>query len=143
MSKSNAFENALLLLFFNGTAIADLAENDASSPATDLYISLHTSDPGEAGAQNTNEANYTGYARKAVARNSGGFTVSGNAITNAAEIEFDPCTGGSNTITHFGIGKASSGAGLLMYSGALGDPLAVSDGITPSFAAGDLDTSED
>ena len=52
MSKGNTFENELLLLIFNATAIADLAENDTSSPLTNLYVALHTADPGEAGAQN-------------------------------------------------------------------------------------------
>ena len=143
MSKGNTFENDLLKLFFNATAIADLAENDATSPAANLYVSLHTADPGEAGSQTTNEAAYTGYARKAVARTSGGWTVTANAVENAAAITFDPCTAGSATVTHFGVGVASSGAGYLLYKGALGASLAVSAGITPEFAAGALDITED
>lgn len=143
MSKSNAFETDILELFFNGTAIADLAENDATSPATNLYVSLHTADPGEAGDQTTNEATYTGYARKAVARTSGGWAISGNNASNAAAITFDQCTGGTNTITHFGVGTGASGAGYLMYKGALTSSLAVSAGITPEFAIGDLDVNED
>lgn len=143
MSKSNAFETDILELFFNGTAIADLAENDATSPATNLYVSLHTADPGEAGDQTTNEATYTGYARKAVARTSGGWTIAGNNASNAAAITFDQCTGGTNTITHFGVGTGASGTGYLMYKGALTSSLAVSSGITPEFAIGDLDVNED
>lgn len=42
------------------------------------YVSLHTGDPGEAGDQTTNEATYAGYARVAVARDSGGWTVTGS-----------------------------------------------------------------
>lgn len=38
MSKSNVFETDLLELIFNGTTIADLAEDDTTSPATDLYV---------------------------------------------------------------------------------------------------------
>ena len=68
MSKSNTFETELLALIFNATAIADLAENDATAPLTNLYVALHTADPGEAGVQNTSETAYTGYARVAVAR---------------------------------------------------------------------------
>lgn len=133
MSKSNAFETDLLELFFNGTAIADLAENDATSPATNLYASLHTADPGEAGGQATNEAAYTSYARVAVARTSGGWAVSGNAVTPVAEIAFPQATGGSETITHFGIGtNATAGqAGYLMYSGTVTPNIAVSSGVTP------------
>jgi len=72
MSKSNAFENSLLKLIFNATAIANLADNAATSPLTNLYVSLHTADPGEAGDQSTNEVSYTSYARVAVARTTGG-----------------------------------------------------------------------
>lgn len=143
MSKSNLMENAILALIFNATAFANLAENDVSSPATDLHVSLHTADPGESGDQSTNEATYTSYARVAVARTSGGWTVSGNAVTNTAAIVFPEATGGSNTITHFGVGVAASGAGQLLYKGALTASLAVSTGIQPQFAAGDLDITED
>lgn len=143
MSKSNLLENGILALLFNATALANLAENDTTSPATSLYVSLHTADPGEGGDQTTNEATYGAYARVAVARNSGGWTVSGNAVTNTAAIVFPECTSGSNTITHFGVGVASSGAGQLLYSGALTASLAVSTGIEPQFAAGDLDITED
>jgi len=38
MSKSNAFENSLLKLIFNATAIANLADNAATSPLTNLYV---------------------------------------------------------------------------------------------------------
>lgn len=143
MSKGNTYENDLLKLILNGTAIANIADNAASSPLTNLYISLHTADPGEAGDQTTNEATYTGYARVAVLRSSSGFTVSGNAGTNAALITFTICTGGSNTITHFAVGTASSGTGKILYSGALNSSLPVSNNITPEFAAGDLDITED
>ena len=91
MSKSNAFETDFLELIFNATAIADLAEDDTTSPATSLYVSLHTSDPGEAGDQTTNETSYTNYARVAVARTSGGWTVSGNQVSNTAAVSFPTC----------------------------------------------------
>src|SRR5574337_1680662 len=105
MSKSNAFENDILKLFFNATAIADLADNDATSPATNLYVSLHTADPGEAGTQATSETAYTGYARVAVARTSGGWTVTNNSVSPAANIDFGECTASpGGAITHFGIG---------------------------------------
>lgn len=143
MSKSNVLENALLDLLFNATAIPNVADDAASAPLTNLYVSLHTSDPGEAGTQETNEAAYTSYARVAVSRDSGGWTVSGNAVENTATVQFPEATGGSETITHFGIGSAASGAGVLYYSGALTASLAVSSGIQPQFNAGDIDISED
>jgi len=143
MSATNAFETDLLELIFNGTTIANIADNAASSPATNLYVSLHTADPGEGGSQNTNETTYTSYARVAVARTSGGWTVSGNNATNTSTITFPTCTGGSATLTHFGIGLASSSTGTLLFSGELSSSLAVSNNITPAIAAGDLDINAD
>lgn len=143
MSKGNTFENDLLKLIFNATAIANIADNAASSPLTNLYVSLHTGDPGEAGDQTTNECAYTSYARVAVARTSGGWTVSGNAVSNAAAITFPAATGGSETATHFAVGTAASSTGKVLYKGALTAGLAISSGITPEFAIGDLDVTED
>lgn len=143
MSKSNATETALLALIFNATTFADIAEDDTTSPATNLYVSLYTSDPGEAGTQSTNECAYGSYARVAVVRSAVGWTVSGNLATNAALIQFPSCTSGSETATHFGVGVSSAGAGVLLYSGALSASLAISSGIQPQFAAGALDVTED
>jgi hypothetical protein len=131
MSKSNAFENSLLKLIFNATAIANLADNAASSPLTSLYVSLHTADPGEAGDQSTSEATYTGYARVAVLRTSGGWTVTNNSVSPVANIDFANCTAGTNTITYFGVGTAASGAGVLYYSGTVSPSISVSSGVTP------------
>ena len=143
MSFGNTFENDLMKLIFNGTAIANIADNAASSPLTSLYVSLHTADPGEAGDQTTSEATYTSYARVAVSRNSGGWTVSSNTVTNTALIQFPQATGGTNTITYFAIGTDSSGTGKVLARGALSSSLSVSSGIQPQFAAGDLDGSLD
>lgn len=131
MSKGNTFEADLLKLIFQAVAIADIAENDTSSPLTNLQISLHTADPGEAGDQTTSEATYTSYARVAVARTTGGFAITGNSISPVANIDFPACTGGTNTITHFGVGTASSGAGKLLYSGTVTPNISVSSGVTP------------
>src|ERR1700741_2493971 len=118
MSKTNTFENDILSLFFNGDAITGLAR-DAASPLTDLYVSLHTDDPGEGGNQTTNEVTYTSYARVAVARNSGGWVVTGNSVKPNATITFPAGTGGSGIATHFGVGTDASGAGKLLYKGAI------------------------
>lgn len=146
MSASNSFETAILNLVFANSNYANLGDATGlrgSSTAGSLYISLHTADPGEAGDQTTSEATYTSYARVAVARSGSGWTVSGNSATNAATITFPQATGGSNTITHFGIGRSSSGTGELYFSGALTSSLAVSNGITPSFASSQLTCSCD
>jgi hypothetical protein len=146
MSKSNAWETALLQLVFNNDNAANIGDATGlrgSTTAGSLYVSLHTGDPGEAGNQTTNECAYTSYARVAVARTTGGWTVSGNAVTNAALIQFPQCTGSSETATHFGIGTASTSTGVLLYKGALSASLAISSGIQPQFGAGELDGTED
>lgn len=130
-SKSDTFENDLLKLIFNAAAIANIADNAGSSPLTNLYVSLHTADPTDSGAQDAHEAAYTSYARVAVARTAGGWTVSGNQVTPAANIEFPLCTGGTETETHFGVGVASSGSSKLLYSGAISPNIPVSAGTTP------------
>jgi hypothetical protein len=135
MSKGNITENDLVKFMFNAVAMPSYGAN--------LYLSLHTADPGEAGDQTTNEATYTSYARIAVARDNTGFTVSGNQSVNAALLQFPQCTGGTNTITHIAIGTAASGAGQILYSGALGAPLNVSNLIQPQFTASALQTTED
>jgi hypothetical protein len=142
MSKSNAFENDLLELIFNATAIPNLADNAASSPLTNLYVSLHTADPGEAGNQSTSEATYTSYARVAVARTSGGWTVTNNSVSPVANIDFPAATGGSGTITYFGVGSASSGTGVLYYSGSVSPTIAVSSGVTPRLTTASTITEE-
>jgi len=129
MSKSNAFETAILDLIFNATAIADIAENDTTSPATTLTVSLHTADPGEAGTMATSEATYTSYARQTVARTSGGWTVASGSVSPVANITFPTATGGSETITHFGVGTGVTNN--LMYSGTVTPNIVVSNGVQP------------
>jgi hypothetical protein len=146
MSATNAFETALLTLYFNNTdhaAVGDAAGIQNSAAAGSFYVSLHTGDPGEAGSQTTSEATYTDYARVAVARSGAGWTIASANASNAAAITFPVASGGSNTISHFGIGSDSSGAGNLFFKGTLSATLAVSAGITPSFAIGELDVNLD
>lgn len=146
MSMSDTFENSALLLFFNNTAIANVGDAGGLQPsasAGSLYVSLHTGDPGEAGNQGSNETVYTNYVRVAVARSGAGWTVTGNTATNAALVQFAQCGATGATITYVGIGTASSGAGVLMFSGQLSSPLSVANLIQPQFAAGDLDVVAD
>lgn len=142
MPKSTTFSNDLAALIFNATAIANIADNAASSPLTNLYLSLHTASPGTGGSQTTNETSYTNYARVAVARSGSGWTVSGGAAENAALIQFAQCGASGATITHVAIGTASSSTGKVLYQGALNSSLAVALNIQPQFAAGDLVATE-
>jgi hypothetical protein len=135
MSKANSWENALLLLLFNNTNVANIGDATGlrgSTTAGSLYVSLHTADPGEAGTQATSEISYTGYARIAVARTSGGWTVTGNSVSPAAAITFGAMTAGTGgTVTHVGIGTDPSGAGTLLYSGTCSPNISVTTGVTP------------
>jgi hypothetical protein len=146
MSMTNAAEAALLdLLFLNvdWANIGDAAGLQNSAAAGNFYISLHTADPGEVGNQSTNEAAYTSYARIAVARTAGGWTRSVSTVSNTALVQFPQATGGSSTVTHFGIGTDLSGNGNLLLKGALTSSLAISTGIQPQFAAGALTATVD
>lgn len=147
MSATNAFETALLSLYFLNTDhanIGDAAGLQNSATAGSFYISLHTADPGEAGTQTTSETAYTGYARVAVARTSGGWTVSGNNASNTAAVAFANCSASPGApITHFGIGSDSSGAGNLFFRGALSASYQPAIGNAPSFAIGELDVNLD
>lgn len=128
VTSNGEYANSLLQLIFN----------NASSPnwqllvaATSLYVSLHTASPTATGDQTSNEAAYTGYARVAIARSSSGWTVTGNQVVPAANIVFPLATGGNETETYFGIGLSATGAGHLMYFGALNPTIVVSNGVIP------------
>ena len=141
MSMSNASETNLLKLLFNNTDwanVGDAAGLQNSAAAGSFYVALHTADPGDAGNQSTNEVSYTGYVRVAVARTAGGWTVSGNQVSNTATVQFGECTAGSATATHFSVGLLTSGAGDILYSGSLSASRSISSGITPLFNAGAL-----
>lgn len=146
MSMSDAAEAALLDLLFLNTDWANVGDAGGlqnSATAGSFYIALHTSDPGDAGTQATNEIAYTSYARVAVARSGAGWSRSVSTVSNAALVQFPQCTGGSGTATHFSIGVASSGATQILLSGALSASLAISNGIQPQFAAGALTATVD
>jgi len=146
MSATNTFENEVLQHWFNNANIANIGDATGlrgSSAAGSFYIALFTADPAESGGIGA-ECTLGGYARVAVARSSGGFTVSGSQITNTAKISFPVVTSGTETITHWGICKTSSGDDL-MISGACSFDSAFDGTYTvndrPVFNIGDLSTS--
>ena len=143
MSKGNTFESDLLALIFNATAIANIADNAATSPLTSLYVSLHTADPGEAGSQTRSETAYTGYARVAVARTSGGWTVASGSVSPNANIDFGQCTASPGAaITHAAVGTASSGTGKVLYKGALSASITMAVGVIPRLTTGSAITED-
>lgn len=143
MSKSNAYETQILELLFNATAIPNVADNASVAPLTELYVSLHTASPGEAGDQSTNEIAYTGYARVAVARTSGGWTVTNNSVSPNADITFGEMTGGAGgTVTHAAVGSSASGGGQVYYYGTVTPNINVTTGVTPKIASGSTITED-
>lgn len=139
MSKGNTAENDVIKVMFRKDA------DPAWRTQNNLYLSLHTADPGEAGTQLTNEAAYTNYDRVAVTKDAAGWTVSGNQASNAGLVQFPQCGVTGATITHVAIGTVDllTGAGQILYSGELNSPLAVSNLIQPQFAIGALVVTED
>lgn len=78
-----------------------------------------------------------------MARTTGGWDAPASGATaNAALAQFAQCGVTGATLTHVAIGTASSGAGTVLYAGALSSSLAVANGIQPQFAAGALDVTE-
>lgn len=145
MSKGNAFETALLNLLFTNANIANIGDATglrSSTTAGSFFVALHSADPGEAGDQTTSEVAYTSYARVAVARSGAGWTVAGNSVSPAANIDFPACTGGTVTATHFSIGTVTSGAGLILYKGAISPTIAISTGVTPRLTTATAITEE-
>jgi hypothetical protein len=130
MSFGDTMEADLLKLIFQAVAIADIADNDATSPATTLTVALHTADPGEAGTQSTSETAYTGYARVAVARTSGGWAITGSSISPVANIDFGECTASAGgPITHFSVGTGVSNK--LIASGTVTPNITMAVGVIP------------
>jgi hypothetical protein len=142
MSMTNYLETALLELLLNGTAIANIADNAASAPLTEFYVSLHTDDPGEDGDQETDEVSYTGYTRAAVARTNVGWTITSNSASPTENIEFPVGTGGGGTVTHVGIGTAATGAGVLLFKGAVTPGIVTGAGYVPRLTTDSVITIE-
>lgn len=148
--KTDVFENDILKLIFNGTAIANFADNAASSPATTLYLSLHTADPTDAApnGQSTYEVTagvVPNYARVAIVRTSGGWVVSGGSVSPVNPVDF-PTAGagmsGTVTATYAGIGTALTGNGKLLYTGAINPAIIIAAGVTPRFTTASTITED-
>lgn len=135
MSATNTLETGVLELILNNvnTNLANIGDATGlrgSSTAGSLYLSLHTGDPGETGDQTTSEVTYTDYARVALARDGTKWTVVADTATGV-QSTFPVGSGGSGTATHFGVGTASSGAGVLLFKGTITPNIVCGNGVTP------------
>ncbi len=138
MSATNQFEDDLLdLVVTNVDApfVGDATGLQGAGTAGSLQISLHTVTMLDTDLDTTNnEAAYTSYVRRVVARALADWTVASGQVDNDNQLDFVTATGGSETELDFGITLRATGDYLHLF-GALDSSLAVSNGITPSFAA--------
>ncbi len=147
MSKSNLHETAYLKLVFQNVAHANIGTVAGLQPSSadgNFEIGLYTAvADGEADSMTevvTGE--YTNYARQTVVRSATGWTVSGNAVTNALLITYPTSSGGTGaTITHFAV-RTVDGDDLIGY-GTLSSSITIDSGDTPKFEIGDISITED
>lgn len=143
MPKGTSASNSFVALLYNATAWANIADNAAASPITNIYMSLHTASLTGASTQSTSETAYTNYLRVAVARTTGGWTApASGATSNVAAIEFAQCGVTGATITTGATGKDSAGAGIVFHYGDLNSPITVSNQIQPRFPIGNVTITE-
>jgi hypothetical protein len=114
MTTSTYAGNAILNLFLRGVAV---------TPPTEVYISLHTGDPGANGANEVTTGAWPSYARQDAAQ--GGAIATGfseataKATTNLEQLLYAANDGASEVVvTHFGIWDAATGGNFIH-----GDPL--------------------
>jgi hypothetical protein len=123
--------------FLEAELLDHIFNADYAAPAN-LYIALFTVAPDDTGGGT--EASGTGYAREAVAR--GGWTRSGNAISNTAAIDFGTAGGSWGTVVAFAAFDAASGGNMLFW-GDLTVSKTISNGDPVRFPAGDCDIALD
>jgi hypothetical protein len=137
MSATNSFETDLLNLIFQKTLPSYLGTLSGTGDAS-FYLALFTADPTESGAL-TNEADYGSYARIAVVRTAGGWTVSGNQASNTALVQFVKSTATGADVKFVGIcSGATKNAGTLLIALQLTTDTPTTTGIQPQFDAGTL-----
>ncbi len=113
-SLSNAAQTALWQYLFNNMPWAALTGT--------LYVSLHTQNPGEAGAQSTYETTYSNYVRVAVPASAGTLLVSQNnpvKVQNIQTVSFPACGPTGDVLTYWGLGLSAASPGTLVTSGPL------------------------
>jgi len=135
MSKSDAFEYNFLQHVFEGVALTNLGTTGGT---TDLWLSLHTADPTDAGSTAA-EGGYAQYARVLVDRSTEGFTVSSGTgatvatVSPVANVDFPQNTSTSTgTFTHFSVDPSSNSAGASqLYNGTISPSINFSQNVTP------------
>lgn len=128
MTASNYLGNAILDGFLRGVAI--------TVPATDVYVSLHTADPGATGASECTTGTWPAYARQS-AKQGGALSAafaaaSSKYASNAKQIIFPAYDGtGTVTITHYALWDAATGGNCLYTGKLVVDPTDVTSTAAP------------
>jgi len=110
---SNYLENAIINATLRGQTFPSISS---------VYISLHTGDPGDTGANEVSTTDWPSYTRLDSTRGEGSLAdawgVPNNGVTsNNKQLLFPVFNGGSSLqVTHFGLWDASSGGNLLIAS---------------------------
>lgn len=142
MPKGLNTANNIMGLIYNATPIANIADNAATSPITNIKVTLATASYSPSSTMSSNEAAYTNMARQDVARTTSGWTApSGGSVSNVAPIEFPQCGVTGATITSAATGKGA-GASDIFHYGDLNAPIAVSNQIQPRFPIGAMTITE-
>lgn len=117
MGASTYLGNVILNGFLRGVAL--------TLPSR-VYVSLHTADPGDIGANEVSTGSWPAYARQdpaaAAAIGSGFDAASAKSTSNAKDMLWSANDGaGAITVTHFAIWDALTG-GNCLFAGALSTP---------------------
>lgn len=139
---SDHLEDALLSLFAGTTITAP----------TQLYVGLFTTLPGDTGStgapsDGTEVTAANGYARVSVGTMSTWLSASsvvnttGRHRTNANTITFPAASGSWGTVVGYGLWDASTAGNLWAYGSITSQ--AITSGMTPSLAAGQIDLQAD
>lgn len=133
---STTFANDLIKLLLTRAAIANIADDAATAPLANLYLGLHTADPGPAGTQETSSVVYTGYARIPVARQAAAWVITNNVARPASRLEFGEMTGGSESLaTWLTVGTSLAGPGKVLLRGRLSPDIQLRLGVIPAIKA--------
>ena len=127
--------------YLEGKVAQFMFKNNAETfvtPGDSLYVALFVGDDGLEAGTLTSEASGGAYARQQVA--AAGWTQTGGAVENTADIEFPVATAAWGVVSHVAIMDAASG-GNVLYHGALVATRDIGDGDQFKFNAGDLDVT--
>jgi hypothetical protein len=125
---SDYLENALVNHLLRATSL---------TAPSNVYVSLHTADPTDAGTGT--EVSGNDYARVTVSTTGQWDAPSNGATANTNAITFPtPTPSGWGSVSHFAIWDAATTGNMLFHAALTGGPKTINAGDTVSFAAGAL-----